>query len=84
MKKALIFQGGWDGHEPQLVAARFGRLLEAEGFAVEISDTLDCLADEEKLLEYDLFVPCWTGGDLPWEYTQNISKAIGKGAGIAG
>ena len=30
MKKALIFQGGWDGHEPQLVAARFGRLLEAE------------------------------------------------------
>ena len=84
MKKALIFQGGWDGHEPQLVSARFGRLLEAEGFEVEISDTLDCLADGEKLFQYDLFVPCWTGGDLPWEYVQNISKAIGRGAGIAG
>ena len=36
MKKALIFWGGWDGHEPQLVSARFGKLLEKNGFEVDI------------------------------------------------
>ena len=49
MKKVLIFQGGWDGHEPKLVSARFGKLLEEAGYAVEIYDTQDCLADKEKL-----------------------------------
>ena len=44
MKKALIFWGGWEGHEPQLVANRFKRLLEKNGFAqVEVFDNLDCL-----------------------------------------
>ena len=28
MKKALILQGGWDGHEPQLTSKRFAGLLE--------------------------------------------------------
>jgi type 1 glutamine amidotransferase len=83
-KKALIFQGGWDGHEPKLVSARFGRILETEGFDVEIYDTLDCLADKEKLCEYDLIVPCWTGGEIPMEYTRNVSYAVGKGTGLAG
>ena len=46
-KKVLIFQGGWDGHEPKLTSARFGKMMEAEGYAVEIYDTLDCLADAE-------------------------------------
>ncbi|MBQ1223663.1 MAG: hypothetical protein IIX84_05185, partial [Oscillospiraceae bacterium] len=27
-KKALIVQGGWDGHEPELVSARFKRILD--------------------------------------------------------
>ncbi|MGL6174738.1 MAG: ThuA domain-containing protein [Cellulosilyticaceae bacterium] len=84
MKKALIFQGGWDGHEPTLTSKRFGRLLESEGFSVEISDTLDCLADANKLLELDLIVSCWTMGDIPHEYVTNISKAIGAGVGLAG
>ena len=83
-KKALIFQGGWDGHDPKLVSARFGRILEAEGFDVEIYDTLDCLADREKLCEYDLITPCWTGGEIPMEYTRNVSYAVGKGTGMAG
>ncbi len=83
-KKALIFQGGWDGHDPRLVSARFGRILEAEGFEVEIYDTLDCLADREKLCGYDLIVPCWTGGEIPMEYTRNVSYAVGKGTGMAG
>ena len=32
MKQALIFQGGWDGHEPQLTSRRFAGLLEEAGF----------------------------------------------------
>jgi len=84
MKKALILQGGWEGHDPQLVAKRFAGILEKEGFQVDISENLDCLLDEEKLETYDLFVPCWTGGDLPYEHVAKLSKVIGKGAGVAG
>ena len=28
MKQALIFQGGWDGHQPELTSKRFAGLLE--------------------------------------------------------
>ena len=84
MKKALIFQGGWDGHEPQLTSKRFAGLLEKNGIAAEIYDTLDCLADYEKLLTYDLIVACWTGGELKWEYSQNVSEAVARGVGLAG
>ena len=31
-KKALIVWGGWDGHEPEKVAHRFGKILENENF----------------------------------------------------
>ncbi len=31
MKKVLILKGGWIGHEPDLVAARFKRIMEGEG-----------------------------------------------------
>jgi len=84
MRKALIFQGGWDGHEPQLVSKRFGKMLESEGFEVTISDNLDCLADANDLLKLDLLVPCWTMGQINHEYTKNVAKAVGEGVGIAG
>lgn len=84
MKKALIFQGGWDGHQPDLVAKRFGRILKEEGFEVTISDTLDCLADLEKLMALDLLVACWTMGEIDQKYTENVSKAVGAGVGLAG
>ena len=44
-KQALIVWGGWDGHEPDKVAARFQRILENEGLEVCVSDTLDAFAD---------------------------------------
>jgi len=84
MKKVLIFQGGWDGHEPQLVSKRFAGLLEDAGYTVEIYDTQECLADKEKLTEYHLIVACWTMGEIPHEYVENISYAVGKGTGLAG
>jgi len=45
MKKALIFQGGWDGHEPQLTSKRFAAMLEKNGIAAEIYDNHECFAD---------------------------------------
>ena len=84
MKKALIFQGGWDGHEPVLVSKRFAGLLEAEGFTVDVHDSLDCLADVDALKSLDLIVACWTGGEIPGEYVTNVSHAIGLGVGLAG
>ena len=84
MKRALLFQGGWDGHEPKLTSARFSRILQEEGFQTEISDTLDCLADLDALMELDLLVACWTGGEIKSEYTRNVAKAVGAGVGLAG
>ncbi len=84
MKKALIIQGGWDGHEPQLTSKRFAGLLEAAGIEAEISDTLDSLADVERLMELDLIVACWTMGEIPNDYTRNVCKAVGAGTGLAG
>jgi len=84
MKKALVFQGGWDGHQPELVSKRFADILEKEGFSVTISDTLDCLKDLDALLELDLIVSCWTMGEIPGECTENIGKAVANGVGLAG
>ena len=37
-KNVLIFQGGWDGHEPVKVAARFAKLMEKNGYTCKIYD----------------------------------------------
>ena len=84
MKKALIFYGGWSGHEPEKVSLRFQRLLEANGFETDRCEGLDCLADREKLLTYDVIVPCFTSGKLPREYEKNVSFSVSRGVGMAG
>ena len=84
MKKGLIFWGGWDGHQPELTSVRFGKMLEEAGFEVDIYNTQECLADAEKLKEYDIIVACWTSDKIPHEYVQNISKAVAAGTGLAG
>jgi type 1 glutamine amidotransferase len=84
MKKALIFFGGWSGHEPEKVSARFGSILESNGFSVDRCEGVECLTDKDALLAYDLIVPCLTGGSLPKECESNISYAVSRGVGIAG
>ncbi len=83
-KQALIFQGGWDGHEPEKVARRFASLLEEGGVSARVVDTLEPLADPEYLASLDLIVPCWTMGSIQWEHAENVSKAVGAGVGLAG
>ncbi len=85
MKKALIFQGGWDGHEPEKVSVRFAGILQKNGYEVRITDTLETLNDYDYLASLDLIVPCWTGGQLPWEYSENVCRAVSDAAvGLAG
>lgn len=84
MKKALIFQGGWNGHEPQLTSRRFARLLEKHGFQADVSDSLECLCDRNALLGLDLIVACWTMGEIDHELVRNVSEAVGIGVGLAG
>lgn len=84
MRKAWIFQGGWDGHEPKLTSKRFAGMLRGNGFEVEIFDTLDPLGDPDALMALDLMVFCWTMGEIKPEYTRNVSKAVGAGVGLAG
>lgn len=83
-KKVLIFQGGWDGHEPEKVAQRFGKILEKHGYTCTISDTQEVLADLDMLMGLDLIIPCWTMGEIKPEYRENIVKAVGAGVGLAG
>jgi len=84
MKKALIFEGGWDGHEPKLVSKRFAGLLEKHGFATEVHSDHSCLGDFKWLLALDLIVPCWTMGEIEREHSVNVAKAVGAGVGLAG
>ena len=83
-KKALIVQGGWDGHEPVQVADVFKNALEESGFEVELSDTLDSFLDKEKLLGLDLIIPIWTMGEINNEQLWPVIEAVAEGVGIAG
>src|ERR1035437_9197128 len=75
-KKALIVQGGWDGHEPKQVSQILGKQLEANGFAVEISDTLDAYLDKAKMAAWDLVVPCWTMGKISNDQWKGLNEAV--------
>jgi len=83
-KKALIVWGGWDGHEPQKVSQIFARVLKADGFDVEVSDTLDAFTDEAKLMSLSLIVPIWTMSKDGNEKLDAVFKAVRSGVGIGG
>lgn len=84
MKKAMIFEGGWDGHQPKLTSKRFGGLLEKNGYEVELFDNMEKLGDIDYLMGLDLIVACWTMGEIDREHCNNIAKAVGAGVGLAG
>ncbi|MFD3260072.1 ThuA domain-containing protein [Paenibacillus lentus] len=84
MKKGLIVWGGWDGHEPEQVAAIFANILRNHQFEVEVADTLEAYSDPEKLMGLDLIVPVWTMGEIPQAYVNHVSAAVQNGTGLAG
>lgn len=83
MTRALITWGGWDGHEPDKVAAIFKAMLVAEGIDVDVTDQLDCL-DDPDLGRYDVIVPVWTMSDVSRETVAHVSEVVARGTGLAG
>jgi uncharacterized protein len=83
-KNALIVHGGWDGHQPRQVAELFKNILAGEGFAVEVSDTLDAFNDAAKLGSLNLIVPIWTMGKIGDKQLENVCAAVAGGVGMAG
>jgi type 1 glutamine amidotransferase len=85
-KKALILCGGWDGHEPKLISARFREFLESEGFEVSVEETLDAARDKDRLSDLDLFIPVWTMCKEPIAkgFFEPLLEAAGSGMGVAG
>jgi type 1 glutamine amidotransferase len=84
--KVLIFCGGWDGHEPKLVSARFKKYLESEGFEVAVAEDLGVFKDSNHLKEQDLIIPVWTMCKEPLGYGffEPLIEAVGSGVGLAG
>lgn len=81
MKRALVVFGGWEGHFPVEVGQLFRGWLEADGFQVELSDTLDSF---QHASDFDLIVPHWTMGEVQPSLATAVLNAVEMGTGIAG
>ncbi|HET6457196.1 MAG TPA: ThuA domain-containing protein [Armatimonadota bacterium] len=84
MKSALMVWGGWEGHEPKQCVDVFAPVLEAEGFEVTISNTMDSYLDQDMMQSLSLIVPVFTMGQITGEQEGGLLKAIKSGVGIAG
>jgi uncharacterized protein len=84
MKKALIVCGGWVGHEPAQIAQLCEAALKCNGFAVEVTDSLDAFLNIEQLKTLDLIVPTLTMADTTREQLTSVLQAVQSGVGIAG
>lgn len=83
-KKALFVWGGWEGHEPKPCVDIFAPWLEAQGFDVEISNTLDSYLDAAKMKSLDLIVQCVTQASITAGQEKGLLEAVRGGVGLAG
>lgn len=84
MKQALMVWGGWAGHEPKQCVEIFAPFLQAQGYEVAISDTLDAYLDADKMQQLSLIVPVWTMGTITKEQEKGLMDAVAAGVGLAG
>jgi hypothetical protein len=84
VSSALMVWGGWEGHEPEKCVQIFAPLLRAQGYEVEISDTLDSYLDTERMQALDLIVQVWTMGTITKEQEAGLLAAVKSGVGFAG
>ena len=64
MKRAIIFWGGWLGHEPEQQAIRFRKILQNHDFEVSVCQGTECLNEKEKLADYDLNITELTDSEV--------------------
>jgi type 1 glutamine amidotransferase len=84
VSSALVVWGGWEGHSPEPFAELCAELLRDEGLAVEVSPSLDALADADALRRLSLIVPIWTMGAIAPDQLAGLLDGVASGVGIAG
>lgn len=82
MKKALIIWGGWEGHNPQVIANGIGEMLEKRNYNVTITCDFAILINDE-LTKYDVIVPIWSCGIKGEYYLNPLLEAVKSGVGLA-
>jgi type 1 glutamine amidotransferase len=82
-RNALIFWGGWEGHEPKACAAIVADMLRAEGFATDVSEGTGVLAEGD-LGSYDLIVPVITQVQVEKQALAHLIAAVEAGSGLGG
>ena len=84
MKKALVFRGGWDGHEPVETSEIVAAELRKRGMEVDIFDNQDCLLNKNLADTYSVIIPVWTMGEISDDAEKALLNAVSGGVGIAG
>ncbi len=91
--KAALFVGGWEGHAPLHFAEWYRTLLEDNGFAVEIHETLAPLENPADLADVDLITPIWSSarsghqsefGNMTKPQEDGLLALVAGGCGLAG
>lgn len=83
MRNALIFWGGWAGHQPEECSVVVRELLESNGFNVRVEDNTTCLRNLNAQ-DVDLIVPIVTMSKIEKEDEQALTSAVKSGVGLAG
>jgi len=83
-KNVLIVWGGWEGHQPKQCVDVFAPWLKAQGFDVEVSNSLDSYADAAKMKTLALVVQAVTMGQLTSQQEKGLLDAVRGGVGLAG
>lgn len=81
--RALIFWGGWEGHEPAACAAEVAEMLRAEGMEVDTVQGTEVLRRDD-LAAYDLIVPMATQVPSDPDGIARLCDAVRGGTGLAG
>lgn len=83
MRDALIFWGGWQGHEPEMCANITADLLREDGFNVTISDNTGVLTDP-LIKDLSLIVPISSMSKIEKVELDMLTAAVRGGVGLAG
>jgi len=84
VKKALIVQGDCPCHPSRTIADILAEQLWASDFEIEMTHTMDCFLDQEKLDQTDLIVMNWHMASITHEQLAPFLAAVKGGTGLAG
>ncbi|QQA43829.1 ThuA domain-containing protein [Pelagovum pacificum] len=83
MSKALVFWGGWDGHDPKEGGEIVEQMLTEDGYDVTRAEGTGILTEAD-LPSFDLIVPIVTMSSIKDEELKPLTEAVRAGTGLAG